>query len=181
MFVPASNPLINEESIALRVDTMGAEIVETFGKGEPIIMLGLLRGCYVFAADLARAISRHGGIIGEIDFIIASSYGSGTVSSGNVKIERDARHDIADQAVLLVDDILDTGHTLTHVKALLGSRNPRVLKAAVMLDKPSRRQVDVTADFTGFSIEDHFVVGYGLDFDQRFRELPYITTMIERG
>ena len=180
MLVPANNPLLSQEQISERVDALGAAIVKEFGPDEPIILLGLLRGCYVFAADLARAISKHGGTLYEIDFIIASSYGSGTTSSGNVKIERDARHDIKGHAVLLVDDILDTGHTLTHVAALLQSREPRKLRSAVMLDKPSRRQVDISADFVGFSIEDHFVVGYGLDYNQRFRELPYITTMIEQ-
>lgn len=181
MLVPSATPLLNEQQIAERVELMAAEIVADFGTAEPITVLGLLRGCFVFAADLVRAISRQGGVVGEVDFIIASSYGSGTTSSGNVKIERDARHDIAGKNVLVVDDILDTGHTLAHVRELLMSRNPSRLKIAVMLDKPERREVREGADYIGFAIDDHFVVGYGLDFDQRFRDLPYITTMAERS
>jgi len=181
MLVPSATPLLTEEQIAERVELMAAEIVADFGTAEPITVLGLLRGCFVFAADLVRAISRQGGIVGEIDFMIASSYGSGTTSTGNVKIERDVRRDIAGKNVLVVDDILDTGHTLAHVRELMRSRKPAQLKIAVMLDKPERRQVKERADYIGFAIEDHFVVGYGLDFDQRFRELPFITTMAERG
>ena len=181
MLIPSPTPLIREEQIAKRVDELGAEIADAMGRDKPITVLGLLRGCFMFAADLTRAIARHGGGIEEIDFIIASSYGSGTESSGNVKIERDARRDIAGKHVLVIDDILDTGHTLQRIRGLLLSRDPALLKIAVMLDKPSRRQVEAHAEFTGFSIEDHFVVGYGLDFNQRYRELPYITTVVEEG
>jgi len=181
MFVPSLTPLVTESQIEKRINELAQQIVARYGEDEPITLIGLLRGCFVFLADLARAISRQGGVIDEIDFLIASSYGGEMTSTRNVKIERDVRHDIAGRSVLLVDDILDTGHTLTYVLRLMRMRAPKQLCVAVLLDKPSRREMNVNADFVGFSIEDSFVVGYGLDYDQRYRELPYITTMIERG
>jgi hypoxanthine phosphoribosyltransferase len=178
--VPDETALLTGEQIQRRNDELAAEIVADL-RGEPVVVIGLLRGCFVFCADLVRAISRAGGRVAEVDFLVASSYGSGTVSSGNVKIERDVRSDIAGRNVLLVDDILDTGNTLQRVLELLHTRGPGWLRTAVLLDKPSRRQVPVEADYTGFSIEDLFVIGYGLDYDQFYRELPYITTMVDRG
>lgn len=180
MLVPRETPLFTQEQIAQRVEEMGEAIAREMCQEGPITVLGLLRGCYVFTADLLRAISRHGGKVEELDFLIASSYGDGTESSGNVKIERDARSDIAGRRVLVVDDILDTGHTLARVAALLEDRGPELLRIAVLLDKPSRRQANVYADYVGYEIDNLFVVGYGLDFDQDYRELPYITVVEEQ-
>jgi len=179
MLTLSEKVFISEETILKRVDEMGAQIAKEMGSNGPIAIIGLLRGCFVFTADLVRAISRHGCRVDEIDFIIASSYESGTVSSGNVKIERDARHDIAGKNVLIVDDILDTGNTLNRIGDLFSNRKPNMLRTCVLLDKPSRREAPVEADYVGISIEDKFVVGYGLDYDQKYRELPYITVMEE--
>jgi hypoxanthine phosphoribosyltransferase len=181
MLEPSTTPLITEAEIAKRVDELGKQIAEEFANDGTVTVLGLLRGCFIFMADLVRAISRHGGDRLELDFMIVSSYGSGTESSGNIKIERDVRFDIADKRVLIVDDILDTGFTLQRVTQLLAERKPESIKTVVLLDKPSRREVNVGADYTGFSIDNHFVVGYGLDYDHNYRELPYIGRVEESG
>lgn len=179
MLLPSSKPLLDEKQIADRVDEMGRQIAEEYASQGPVTVLGLLRGCFVFMADLVRAISRYSGNPLELDFMIVSSYGSGTVSTGNIKIERDVRFDIAGKRVLIIDDILDTGYTLQRVTKLLGERKPAELRTAVLLDKPSRRETSVQADYTGFKIDNLFVVGYGLDFDHNYRELPYITIVEE--
>ncbi len=171
----SKTPLLSEEQIQQRVKEIAVEIVRDMsGDGEGLVVIGLLRGCFMFMADLVREIGKVGGVVDEVDFIVASSYGAGTESSGNVKIERDLRSDIAGRKVLIIDDILDTGNTLTRVSELLKLRSPSVLKTCALLDKPSRREKVIEADFTGFSIKDHFVVGYGLDIDQKYRELSYI-------
>lgn len=167
--------LFDAETIAKRVDELGKQIAEDFANDGTVTVLGLLRGSFVFMADLVRAISRHGGHPLELDFMIVSSYGSSTESTGNIKIERDVRFDIAGKKVLIVDDILDTGYTLQNVTQLLGERRPADLRTVVLLDKPSRRETAIKADYTGFEIENLFVVGYGLDLDHNYRELPYIT------
>jgi hypoxanthine phosphoribosyltransferase len=179
MLTPSTVPLFTEKEISDRVDAMGAEIVKDMCQNGPITVVGLLRGCFVFMADLVRAISRHGGLVSETDFLIVTSYGSGTTSSGNLKIERDIKHDIKGKNILLLDDILDTGNTLNRISNLLKERKPAGLKTVVLLDKPARRRVQIDADFTGFAIEDRFVIGYGLDYDQKYRELPYVSEMLE--
>ncbi|NAZ36893.1 hypoxanthine phosphoribosyltransferase [Rubellimicrobium sp. CFH 75288] len=162
--------LISAKSIAARIEALAREIEAEFAGTDKLVVVGLLRGSFVFIADLVREID----LPVEVDFIEASSYGDSTVSSREVRILKDLRAAIEGQDVLLVEDIVDTGHTLHHVTRFLASRRPRRLRTIALLDKPSRREVDFRADWIGFSIPDEFVVGYGIDYAQRNRNLPYI-------
>ncbi|PID36943.1 MAG: hypoxanthine phosphoribosyltransferase [Rhodobacterales bacterium] len=162
--------MISAKAIAARVEALAQEIHDTFADTDKLVVAGLLRGSFVFIADIVREID----LPVEVDFIEASSYGNATESSREVRILKDLRGDIAGRDVLLVEDIVDTGHTLKQVIALLKTREPARLRTCALLDKPSRREVDVRADWTGFEIPDEFVVGYGIDFAQRNRNLPYI-------
>ncbi len=163
--------LIDRQMIAQRVD----EIVDTIALDidEELFVVGILKGSFIFLADLMRSFHRHQ-IHPRIDFLTLSSYGSGTSSSGQVKIIHDIREDIAGSNILLVDDILDTGHTLFSTKKLLIERGAKSVHTCVLLDKKARRAVEFEADYVGFSIDDHFVVGYGLDYNNLYRELPHI-------
>jgi len=134
------------------------------------VVVGLLRGSFIFIADLVRELD----LPVEVDFVETSSYGNAMESSREVRILKDLRGDIAGRDVLVVEDIVDTGHTLTHVLNLLASRAPARLRTIALLDKPSRREADIRADWIGFEIPDEFVVGYGIDYAQRDRNLPYI-------
>ena len=163
-------PLIAEAEIARRVDELAAEINGFFQGTEKLVVVGLLRGSFIFIADLARRLS----VPVEIDFIEASSYGNSTESSREVRILKDLRGEIEGRDVLVVEDIVDTGHTLRHVLAILRTRNPARLETCALLSKPSRREVDVPVRWIGFEIPDAFVVGYGIDYAQRNRNLPYI-------
>lgn len=163
--------MIEREEIATIVKRMGAEISEKYaGIDNDLIVVGLLRGSFIFMADLVREIN----VPLVVDFLTVSSYGSGTVSSGDVKIVMDLDMAIEGRDVLLVEDIVDTGNTFRKVIRMLKNRNPCSLKTCTFLNKPSRREVDVAVDFCGKDIPDEFVCGYGLDYDQRFRELPYV-------
>jgi len=162
--------MISEAEVMARVDALASEINEHFKTTEKLVVIGLLRGSFVFIADLARRLD----LPVEIDFIEASSYGDGTTSSREVRILKDLRAPIEGLDVLVVEDIIDTGHTLAHVTKLLTARKPKRMEICTLLDKPSRREVEVTAAFTGFEIPDEFVVGYGIDYAQRNRNLPYI-------
>ena len=162
--------MISAKRIAARVESLAEEITEAFKDTEKLIVVGLLRGSFVFIADLVREID----LPVEVDFMEASSYGDSTQSSREVRILKDLRGEIAGRDVLVVEDIVDTGFTLHHVKNLLMSREPRRLEVCALLDKPSRREVNVSATWTGFEIPDEFVVGYGIDYAQRNRNLPYI-------
>ncbi len=179
MLIASKTPLIRAEEIRSRIAELALEIKTAYPSGESLTVIGLLRGCYVFMADLLRELSCLDIHVKEVDFIIVSSYGSSTESSGNVKIERDIRQDIHDCHVLLVDDILDTGITMQKLINLLNLRKPASLRSCVLLEKPERRLVDIRVDFIGFKIPDQFVVGMGLDYNQQYRELPYITTIIK--
>jgi hypoxanthine phosphoribosyltransferase len=181
MLTPSTTPMIAEDKIQKRVDELGAEIANTFCTEGPITVVGLLRGAFVFMADLIRAISRHGGRVAELDFLNVSSYDSSMESSRNIRIKQDVRFDIAGKHVLIVDDILDTGFTLQRVSGLLRDRKPAALKTVVLLDKPSRREVNLEADYVGFKIENKFVVGYGLDYNHEYRDLPYVAAVEEDG
>ena len=162
--------MISAKAIAARVEALAKEITRAFRDTDKLVVVGLLRGSFVFIADLVREID----LPVEVDFLEASSYGDAMETSREVRILKDLRGEIAGRDVLVVEDIVDTGFTLTHVLHLLQSRNPRKLKTIALLDKPSRRETPVKADWTGFEIPDEFVVGYGIDFAQRNRNLPFI-------
>ena len=161
--------IITEEEIKAAIKEAGAKISSTYD-GKPILLVSILNGAFVFMADLCRAIT----VPCEIGFMCAKSYYSGTVSSGAVKITMDLDQDVSQYHVIIVEDIIDTGRTLKDVVMLLKARNPLSLKVITLLDKPSRRLVDFTADKALFTIPDHFVIGYGLDCAEYFRNLPYI-------
>ncbi|MBL9057598.1 MAG: hypoxanthine phosphoribosyltransferase [Rhodobacteraceae bacterium] len=162
--------MISAKSIAARVEALAATITAHYAGTDKLVVVGLLRGSFVFIADLVREIA----LPVEVDFLEASSYGDAMHSSREVRILKDLRGEIAGRDVLVVEDIVDTGFTLSHVKRLLQSREPRRLEICALLDKPSRREVDIRATWTGFEIPDEFVVGYGIDFAQRNRNLPFI-------
>ena len=164
--------LICEEDVKARVRELVAEVARDCG-GDQLVVIGLLKGSFVFVADFVRLLHGHEVPV-LIDFMRVSSYGSGTESSGTVRVVDDITTEITDETVLLVDDILDTGRTLREVRTYLEGKSPRAVRTCVLLDKPSRRVVDITADYVGFTVADHFVVGYGLDYDDRYRELPHV-------
>lgn len=162
--------LITAKAIAARIEALAREIEATYAGLDKLVVVGLLRGSFIFIADLVRELD----INIEVDFIEASSYGDAMVSSREVRILKDLRGEIAGREVLVVEDLVDTGFTLSHVTHLLKARNPKSLRTIALLDKPSRREVDFRADWIGFEIPDEFVVGYGIDYAQRNRNLPYI-------
>lgn len=162
--------MISPKSIAARVEDLAREITAYYEGTDKLVVVGLLRGSFVFIADLVRELD----LPVEVDFLEASSYGDAMTSSREVRILKDLRGEIAGKDVLVVEDIVDTGFTLSHVVRLLRSREPRRLEVCALLDKPTRREVDIRATWTGFEIPDEFVVGYGIDFAQRNRNLPYI-------
>ena len=162
--------LISPKAIAARVETLAREITTHFSGTDKLIVVGLLRGSFIFIADLVRELD----LPVEVDFLEASSYGDATTSSREVRILKDLRGEIAGRDVLVVEDIVDTGFTLSHVLHLLKMREPARIKVCALLDKPSRREVNITADWIGFEIPDEFVVGYGIDYAQRNRNLPFI-------
>ena len=162
--------MISAKSIAARIESLAREIGAEFEGTDKLVVVGLLRGSFVFIADLVRELD----LPVEVDFLEASSYGDAMESSREVRILKDLRAAIEGRDVLVVEDIVDTGHTLNHVTSYLVTRKPARLKTIALLDKPSRREVDFRADWIGFSIPDEFVVGYGIDFAQRNRNLPYI-------
>jgi hypoxanthine phosphoribosyltransferase len=161
--------LLSEQEIADKVAEMGKQISEDY-KGGNLMLVTVLKGAVVFLADIMRKIDIHA----EIDFMVVSSYGAGVKSSGVVKIIKDLDVALEGKDILIIEDILDSGLTLNYIKELLQSRNPASIKIAALLDKPSRRKVDLQADYVGFVVPDEFVIGYGLDFDEKYRNLPYI-------
>ncbi|WP_392566750.1 hypoxanthine phosphoribosyltransferase [Utexia brackfieldae] len=170
--------MISEQDVKNRIVELGKQISADYKNAHnELVLVGLLRGSFIFMADLCRAIS----VGHEVDFMTASSYGNAMDSNRDVKILKDLDEDIRDKDVLLVEDIIDTGNTLSKVKELLSLRGPRSLKICTLLDKPSRREVPVKVDYIGFSIPDEFVVGYGIDYAQHYRHLPYIgkVTLLE--
>ncbi len=168
--------LIDEARIAARVREMGQAIRRDYPSDDPVHLVAVLKGAFMFLADLVRAIE------GPMtcDFIALSSYGARTSSSGEVRLIKDLDSGLEGRDVIVVEDILDTGLTLSYLHEILRARGPRSLRTACLLSKPSRRQVPVPVEYVGFTIEDRFVVGYGLDFDDRYRNLPYIG-VIEGG
>ena len=162
--------MISAKAIAARIEALAREISEEFAGTDKLVVVGLLRGSFVFIADLVRELD----LPVEVDFLEASSYGDSMESSREVRILKDLRGEIHGRDVLVVEDIVDTGFTLAHVTRLLATREPRKLKTIALLDKPTRREVEIRADWTGFEIPDEFVVGYGIDYAQRNRNLPHI-------
>lgn len=164
-----SEILIEEKELVKKISEMGRRISEDY-RGKNLLMVSVLKGSVVFMADLMRAID----IPARLDFMSVSSYGSGVKTSGVVKIVKDLDIKIEGYDLLIVEDILDSGMTLGYLKNMLQSRNPKSVRIATLLDKPERRKVDITADYTGFVIPDQFVVGYGLDYNEKYRNLPFV-------
>ncbi len=164
--------LISRDQIAAKVAELGAQITAEFA-GESLVLIGVLKGATIFLADLARAIQ----LDVSFDFIAVSSYGSGTSQSGEVKLVKDVDNSMEGKNVILVEDILDTGLTLTYIRRMIGAHRPKNVKIAALLDKVSRRVEPIHADYVGFAIPDKFVVGYGLDFAERYRNLPDICVL----
>lgn len=161
--------LISEDEIKAAVAAEGRRITEEY-RGKPLMIVGLLKGSFIFAADLFRAVR----IPCEMGFMAVSSYGSGSVSRGSVDITMDIGRDISGYHVIIAEDIIDTGHTLSEVCGILRQRSPLSLKVVTLLDKPERREVDFKADVSLFTIPDAFVVGCGLDYGEKYRNLPFI-------
>ena len=167
--------LLSEEEIAARVAELGQRITQDYA-GEKLLVIGILKGAFVFMSDLIRQID----LDLETDFMAASSYGSGTESSGEVRITKEPGVDLAGRHVLLVEDIVDSGITLKYLKdTYFADRDIRSVKICALLDKPARRKADITPDYKGFTVDDRFIVGYGLDYAQKYRNLPYITYLAE--
>ncbi|WP_136442386.1 hypoxanthine phosphoribosyltransferase [Pacificoceanicola onchidii] len=162
--------MISAKRIAARIEELSRQIEKEFADADKLVVVGLLRGSFVFIADLVRELD----LDVEVDFLEASSYGNEMESSREVRILKDLRGGIEGRDVLVVEDIIDTGYTMKHVLGLLKARKPHRLRSIALLDKPVRREVEVRADWTGFEIPDEFVVGYGIDFAQRNRNLGYI-------
>ena len=161
--------LLTEKELADKTLELAAQIMRDYEGKNPLIV-SVLKGSFIFMADLVRQIK----IPCTVDFMALSSYGAGVKTSGQVRIIKDLDRDISGRDVIVVEDILDSGLTLSYLLELLKAREPRSIRLCTLLDKPDRRKVDVTVDYRGFTIPDEFVVGYGLDFDERYRNLPYI-------
>ena len=167
--------MISEQEIKNRVTELGQQITSAYqDRGRDMVLVGLLRGSFMFMADLCRAVE----VSHEVDFITASSYGNGMSSTRDVKILKDLDEDIRGKDVLIVEDIIDSGNTLSKVREILQLREPASVAICTLLDKPERREVDVTVEYVGFSIPDEFVVGYGIDYAQRYRHLPYVGRVV---
>lgn len=160
---------LTEEQVNKRIAEIGAEITEKF-KGESVYLVCILRGSIFFTTELAKRID----LPVEIDFMSVSSYGAETVSSGVINIKKDLEGSIEGKNVIVVEDIIDSGNTLSRLLQLFKSRKPKTLTLCTLLDKPARRETQVPVDYVGFVVPDKFIVGYGLDWDQRYRNLPYI-------
>ena len=159
----------SEEELKGIIARLGAQITADYA-GKMPLFVGVLRGCFVFMADLVRACD----IPCTIDFMVVSSYGKGTTSTGAVKIVKDLTENIEGRDVIIVEDILDSGNTLSYLKKYMQARKPASIRIVTLLDKPERRKADVRADYFGFTVPDKFLVGYGLDYAERYRNLPYI-------
>lgn len=161
--------LFTPDEIKAKVQELGRQITAEY-RGSRLLVVGILKGAFVFMADLIREID----IPLEIDFMDVSSYGTSTVSSGEVRIIKDLDYSIQSKHILLVEDIIDTGLTLKYITSILEKREPASIKICCMLDKPSRRKADIKPDYCGYTVEDRFIVGYGLDYGERYREYPAI-------
>ena len=165
-------PIVTQEAMRARIRELGRQITADYAQKD-LIMIGILKGAYVFYADLARAI----GLPLKVDFLVVSSYAGKARSSGKIRVLTELTEDIAGRDVLLVEDIVDSGCTLQHLRKALGARKPKSIKVCALLSKPDRRQVEVKVDYVGFNIPSKFVVGYGLDYRQNYRNLPYLAVL----
>jgi hypoxanthine phosphoribosyltransferase len=165
-------PIVTQEAMRARIRELGRQITADYAQKD-LIMIGILKGAYVFYADLARAI----GLPLKVDFLVVSSYAGKAKSSGKIRVLTELTEDIAGRDVLLVEDIVDSGCTLQHLRKALGARKPKSIKVCALLNKPDRRQVEVKVDYVGFNIPNKFVVGYGLDYRQNYRNLPYLAVL----
>ncbi len=165
-------PIVTQEAMRARIRELGRQITADYAQKD-LIMIGILKGAYVFYADLARAI----GLPLKVDFLVVSSYAGKARSSGKIRVLTELTEDIAGRDVLLVEDIVDSGCTLQHLRKALGARKPKSIKVCALLNKPDRRQVEVKVDYVGFNIPNKFVVGYGLDYRQNYRNLPYLAVL----
>ncbi len=172
--MPSLRPLISAEQIHDRIAEMGAQIDRDHG-GEPVYLVAILKGAFIFLADLARAMQTPA----RIEFIGISSYGKGKTSSGEVRLTKDLDVSIEAHHVIIVEDIVDTGITLSYLLKVMAQRKPKTLRIATLLDKPERRQRPVTVDYVGFKIPDEFVVGYGLDYAEDYRNLKDVCVLGE--
>ena len=161
--------LIDADTLQTRIRELGKDIAETYA-GQDLLLLAVLKGSVIFLADLMRAIT----IPNSVDFMAVSSYGAGVQSTGVVRILKDLDAPIAGRNLLIVEDIIDSGHTLNYLVRTLRERNPATLRIVTLLDKPSRREVNIPVDWVGFSIPNEFVIGYGVDYNELYRNLPYI-------
>ena len=161
--------LYTEEELSRRVKELGRQITADYAGRHPMLV-SVLRGSYIFMADLTRAID----LDVTVDFMAVSSYGAGTVSSGQVEIKKDLSDSIEGRDLIIVEDILDSGNTLYYLMDVLRARKPASIRICTLMDKPERRTKPITADYVGFTIPDTFIVGYGLDYDERYRNLPYV-------
>ena len=169
------NILLDADTIQARVKELAQEIERDYPDGDEIHMVCVLKGGFVFMSDLVRNMSTRV----SMDFIAVSSYGAGTKSSGEVRFQKDLDTSLENRHVIVVEDIVDTGLTLKYLQEILRSRAPKSLRTACLLSKPSRRKVEVPVDYIGFTIEDRFVVGYGLDYAEKYRTLPHIAVLQE--
>ncbi len=169
-----SEVLISQKEIENRVAELGEQISRDY-EGKELLLIGILKGSVIFMADLMKAIR----LDLEMDFMSVSSYGGATSSSGVVRILKDLDEDVRGKNVLIVEDIIDTGLTLAYIKEYLEKRGPESLRIVTLLDKPARRKVNLAVDYVGFEVEDKFIVGYGLDINQKYRNLPYVSWIRE--
>lgn len=166
--------LIDEDELRAIVERLGEQITEDY-KGKDVLLIGILKGSVIFMADLMRAID----LPCNIDFMAVSSYGSGTESSGRVKINKDLDNDIQGKDIIIIEDILDSGKTLYYIRDILSARKPASVKICTLFDKPERREADIKADYIGSLVPNEFIVGYGLDYAEYYRNLPFIGVLKE--
>ncbi|MBM4124396.1 MAG: hypoxanthine phosphoribosyltransferase [Nitrospira sp.] len=165
-------PIVTQEEMRARIKELGRQITADYGEKD-LLLVGILKGAYAFYADLARAIR----IPLRVDFLVVSSYGSKAKTSGKVKVVTDLTEDVAGRDVLLVEDIVDSGLTVQHLIKTLSKRKPKSIRVCALLSKPDRRKVDVEVQYVGFEIPNKYVVGYGLDYQQKYRNLPYLAVL----
>ncbi len=165
-------PIVTQEEMRTRIRELGRQITADYAQKD-LILIGVLKGAFAFYADLARAIR----LPLRVDFVVVSSYTRRSKSSGKIKVLTELTEDIAGRDVLLVEDIVDSGRTIQHLRKKLGAKKPKSIKVCALLNKPARRQVDVVVDYVGFHIPNKFVVGYGLDYQQLYRNLPYLAVL----